>query len=287
MEGLGDTVVVEALRRVRSDFEDASVEEISEALGQLNEQQLAGLVDLCALHTDRRARIQPAERAEATPFVDVIAKRYDREKAIIVTSNKSWGAWGEILADQVMTAAILDRLLHRFVTVNIQGESYRLRPHRRAELTPPNLDPERRRTRRIPAMSRREVSNSHRRLCRTRNQPRHGWMPWATPPRSNACTRSTKRRADPLATNPAFSGGSCAGMPLPAPKSLSSADLRLRRKDPVRPPRDPHICAERLKCLTNPRRRPRPARAPEATLLCQENSRRFSHTSGIIRADQP
>ena len=78
----------------------------------------------------------PLERPEATFLFEVIAKRYDRGKSIIVTSNKSWGAWGEILPDQVMTAAILDRLLHRSVTLNIQGESYRLREHRKAGLTP-------------------------------------------------------------------------------------------------------------------------------------------------------
>ena len=78
----------------------------------------------------------PLAREEATFLFEVVAKRYDREKPIIVTSNKSWGAWGEILPDQVMTAAILDRLLHRSVTVNIQGESYRLRQHRRAGLLP-------------------------------------------------------------------------------------------------------------------------------------------------------
>ena len=78
----------------------------------------------------------PLERPEATFLFEVIAKRYDRQKSVIVTSNKSWGAWGEILPDQVMTAAILDRLLHRSVTLNIQGESYRLRQHRKAGLTP-------------------------------------------------------------------------------------------------------------------------------------------------------
>lgn len=78
----------------------------------------------------------PLERAEATFLFEVVAKRYDRRKSMIVTSNKSWGAWGEILPDQVMTAAILDRLLHRSVTVNIQGESYRLRQHRKAGLQP-------------------------------------------------------------------------------------------------------------------------------------------------------
>lgn len=82
----------------------------------------------------------PLERAEATFLFEVVAKRYDRRKPMIVTSNKSWGAWGEILPDQVMTAAILDRLLHRSVTVNIQGESYRLREHRKAGLLPTPLN---------------------------------------------------------------------------------------------------------------------------------------------------
>lgn len=78
----------------------------------------------------------PLERPEATFLFEVVAKRYDRKKSMVVTSNKSWGAWGEILPDQVMTAAILDRLLHRSVTINIQGESYRLRQHRKAGLAP-------------------------------------------------------------------------------------------------------------------------------------------------------
>ena len=81
----------------------------------------------------------PLERPEATFLFEVVAKRYDRSKSIIVTSNKTWGAWGEILPDQVMTAAILDRLLHRSVTVNIQGESYRLREHRKAGLVPSSV----------------------------------------------------------------------------------------------------------------------------------------------------
>jgi DNA replication protein DnaC len=84
----------------------------------------------------------PLERPEATFLFEVVAKRYDRRKSIIVTSNKSWGAWGDILPDQVMAAAILDRLLHRSVTVNIQGESYRLREHRKQGFTPLPENPE-------------------------------------------------------------------------------------------------------------------------------------------------
>ena len=83
----------------------------------------------------------PLERPEATFLFEIIAKRYDRRKPMIVTSNQSWGAWGEILPDQVMTAAILDRLLHRSITLNIQGESYRLREHRKAGLTAWNPEP--------------------------------------------------------------------------------------------------------------------------------------------------
>jgi len=82
----------------------------------------------------------PLDRPEATFLFEIVAKRYDRSKSMIVTSNKSWGAWGDILPDQVMTAAILDRLLHHSVTVNIQGESYRLRQHRSAGLTPSPLN---------------------------------------------------------------------------------------------------------------------------------------------------
>ena len=74
----------------------------------------------------------PLERPEATFLFEVVAKRYDRAKSMIVTSNKTWAAWGDILPDQVMTAAILDRLLHHSTTINIRGQSYRLREQRKA-----------------------------------------------------------------------------------------------------------------------------------------------------------
>ncbi len=82
----------------------------------------------------------PLERPEATFLFEIVAKRYDLGKSIIITSNKSWGSWGDILPDQVMAAAILDRLLHRSVTINIQGESYRLRQHREAGINPMSLE---------------------------------------------------------------------------------------------------------------------------------------------------
>jgi DNA replication protein DnaC len=51
-----------------------------------------------------------------------------------VTSNWSYGEWGEILSDNVIASALLDRLLHHSVTVNIKGECYRLWEKRKAGL---------------------------------------------------------------------------------------------------------------------------------------------------------
>ena len=62
-----------------------------------------------------------------------MSQRYEKG-SIILTSNKSYGDWGDIFPDQVMAAAILDRLLHHSTTVNIKGESYRLKEKRKAGL---------------------------------------------------------------------------------------------------------------------------------------------------------
>jgi DNA replication protein DnaC len=58
---------------------------------------------------------------------------YERA-SLIVTSNKSFLDWGEIFNDQVLATAILDRLLHHATTLNIKGESYRLKEKRKAGL---------------------------------------------------------------------------------------------------------------------------------------------------------
>ncbi|SHK97627.1 ATP-binding protein, partial [Alicyclobacillus tolerans] len=60
-----------------------------------------------------------------------VSERYEKG-AIILTSNKSYGAWGEIFGDTVLATAILDRLLHHSSTVNIKGESYRIREKKKA-----------------------------------------------------------------------------------------------------------------------------------------------------------
>ena len=61
--------------------------------------------------------------------------RYERG-SIILTSNKSYGDWGSIFGDPIIATAILDRLLHHSTTINIRGESYRLKDRRKAGLFP-------------------------------------------------------------------------------------------------------------------------------------------------------
>ena len=53
---------------------------------------------------------------------------------MILTSNKSFVDWGDIFSDAVLATAILDRLLHHSTTINIKGESYRLKTKRKAGL---------------------------------------------------------------------------------------------------------------------------------------------------------
>ena len=69
----------------------------------------------------------PAEDANA--LFQVIAQRYLRG-SIILTTNRGVASWGDIFADTTIAAAMLDRLLHRSVVLNITGDSYRMRAHR-------------------------------------------------------------------------------------------------------------------------------------------------------------
>jgi len=88
----------------------------------------------------------PLDRAGANLFFQLISKRYEKG-SIILTSNKSFTEWGEVFSDTVLASAILDRLLHHASTINIKGESYRLKEKKKAGffsrevMTPGPLDP--------------------------------------------------------------------------------------------------------------------------------------------------
>jgi DNA replication protein DnaC len=75
----------------------------------------------------------PMSRNEASLFFRLLTRRYERA-SLILTSNKSFVDWGEIFNDQILATAILDRLLHHATTLNIKGESYRLKEKRKAGL---------------------------------------------------------------------------------------------------------------------------------------------------------
>ena len=70
-----------------------------------------------------------------------MSRRYEKG-SILLTSNQSLGAWGGVFGDPVIAGAILDRLLHHATTVNIKGDSYRLKDKRRAGLLRPATTPE-------------------------------------------------------------------------------------------------------------------------------------------------
>jgi DNA replication protein DnaC len=73
----------------------------------------------------------PAEAAAA--LFQVVSHRYGRG-SIALTTNLGIASWGRIFDDSTVAAAMLDRLLHRSVVFNIDGDSYRMRAHRaRAE----------------------------------------------------------------------------------------------------------------------------------------------------------
>jgi len=76
----------------------------------------------------------PFDSEEAHCFFQLVSRRYEKS-SMIFTSNKSYGEWGEIFNDHVIAAAILDRILHHCTTVNIKGESYRLKERRKHGLT--------------------------------------------------------------------------------------------------------------------------------------------------------
>ncbi len=79
--------------------------------------------------------VWPYDRLASTALFSLISARYERG-SIMLTSNKGFAEWGEVLGDAVIATAILDRLLHHGHVINIRGDSYRLKDKKRAGLLP-------------------------------------------------------------------------------------------------------------------------------------------------------
>jgi DNA replication protein DnaC len=69
-------------------------------------------------------------------FFQLVNARYEKG-AMILTSNRGFAEWGEVFGDSVVATALLDRLLHHAIVIQIEGSSYRLRQH--ADLVPENI----------------------------------------------------------------------------------------------------------------------------------------------------
>ena len=78
----------------------------------------------------------PIDQAGANLFFQLISRRYERGP-MILTSNQSFGSWGDVFGDRVIATAILDRVLHHAITINIRGNSYRLKDKLKAGLVKP------------------------------------------------------------------------------------------------------------------------------------------------------
>ncbi len=82
----------------------------------------------------------PFDAQAANLMFSLVSSRYERA-SLIVTSNKPFSAWGEIFGDEVVAAAMIDRLVHHAEILSLKGDSYRLRD-RELGGRPPAREPE-------------------------------------------------------------------------------------------------------------------------------------------------
>jgi DNA replication protein DnaC len=75
----------------------------------------------------------PLDALGANLLFQLISARYEKG-SIVLTSNKSYSEWGSVFGETTIAAALLDRLLHHSTTLNIRGDSYRLKDRKRAGL---------------------------------------------------------------------------------------------------------------------------------------------------------
>ena len=94
------------------------------AAGKLQDE-LTRLARIPVLIVDEVGYI-PFEPEAANLFFQLVSSRYERA-CLIVTSNKPFGRWGEVFGDDVVAAAMIDRLVHHAEVISLKGDSYRLK----------------------------------------------------------------------------------------------------------------------------------------------------------------
>ena len=133
---LATALGVAAVRAGRSVYR-ATLAEIVEALGRAEREgrlaeRLRSYARPALLIVDEIGYL-PITAGGANLFFQLVNARYEKG-AMILTSNRGFADWGEVFGDPVVATALLDRLLHHAVVVQIEGASYRLRAH--ADLMP-------------------------------------------------------------------------------------------------------------------------------------------------------
>jgi len=98
----------------------------AKAAGQLS-RRLRVLTHPALLVVDEIGYL-PVSQDGAVLFFQLINARHERASTVL-TSNKGFEEWGSVLGDEIMAAALIDRLLHHCHIVNIRGNSYRMREH--------------------------------------------------------------------------------------------------------------------------------------------------------------
>jgi DNA replication protein DnaC len=81
----------------------------------------------------------PFEPEAANLFFQLVSSRYERA-SLIVTSNKPFGRWGEVFGDDVVAAAMIDRLVHHAEVISLKGDSYRLKNRDLGRIPPASHD---------------------------------------------------------------------------------------------------------------------------------------------------
>jgi hypothetical protein len=82
----------------------------------------------------------PFEPEAANLFFQLVSSRYERA-SLIVTSNKPFGRWGEVFGDEVVAAAMIDRLVHHAEVAALKGDSHRLKTETSAASSPTQPTP--------------------------------------------------------------------------------------------------------------------------------------------------
>lgn len=136
---LATALAVEAVKAGRSVYFSTLADIITslakaERDGQLRER-LRYLCRAALLVVDEIGYL-PVTPGGANLFFQLVNARYEKG-AMILTSNRGFAEWGEVFGDPVVATALLDRLLHHAVVIQIEGSSYRLRQH--ADLVPEHM----------------------------------------------------------------------------------------------------------------------------------------------------